>query len=541
MERGRDIAVSSSCVQTDGTSDRQICRLKAIWHLTQSSGNGKIIFNDEKNALDAFQLFKRLSYHCNYERLTDIPTLKVIYYLGENSGKAFVNFESSLQAQTAVTRMNNSPAISLVRAGFTATKSVLYQGIPREFDEIDVRNHFRHCQGVGNVQVLRGRRGQRFQRPPSAEDDIRLIFQSYPSFQPNTITFHDHIVNGKLEAYVEFLDSTDLKLAMDNLDGRAGLLGCGKVRLSERVRQKRGDGEKKKKRENEYIVRFQRLNRFFDRYDLIQILQENQLYDHVKNVIVFRQKPEDKRSASPYSDFSTIPLDEDFGLSRLRSMFADAHDAFHSVPDCQISSSLPNGTVTAFILFKDPTDIITAIQMFDSQHLELSHRMCKLRLIPSVSHEIFINAALTQAIPQKIEEAIERIRGKFKRVYIKSVPSKKAESAPTMKIFLDSDDIQQITMAKIEFDNLMKGVEYQFEKDAEKVSHLIRPHPYYIVLFPRRKFFSIVPVSQFYKKSRKKRAPIFGGIFSVLLYVSMVVIELVLKLQDVSIRTYKMH
>lgn len=482
VERGREIAASSSCVQTDGTSDRQICRLKAIWHLTESSGNGKIIFNDEKNALDTFQLFKRLSYHCNYERLTDIPTLKVIYYLGENSGKAFVNFESSLQAQSAVTRMNNSPAISLVRAGFTSTKSVLYQGIPREFDEIDVRNHFRHCQGVGNVQVLRGRRGQRFQRPAFAEDDIRSIFQSYPSFQPNTITFHEHIVNGKLEAYVEFLDITDLKLAIDNLDGRTGLLGCGKVRLSERVRQKRGDGEKKK-RENEYIVRFQRLNRFYDQYDLIKILQENQLYDHVKNVIVFRQKPEDKRFASPYADFSTIPTDEDFGLSRLRSMFADAHAAFHSVPDCQISSSLLNGTVTAFVLFKDPTDIITAIQMFDNHHLELSHRMCKLRLIPSVSHEIFINAALTQAIPQKIEEAIERIRGKFKRVYIKSTPSKKAESAPTMKIFLDSDDIQQITMAKIEFDNLMKGVEYQFENDAEKASHPIRLHPYCMVSF----------------------------------------------------------
>ena len=470
IERGREIGVSSSCLQTDAATDRQICRLKAIWHLTQSTGNGKIIFSDEKNALDAFQLFKQLNYQCHYERLTDTPTLKVIYYLAENTGKAFINFETVLQAQSAVTRMNDAPAITLARAGFSSTKSVLFQGIPKEFDEVDVRNHFRYCHGVGNVQVLRGRRGQRFQKPASAEEDLRSIFNSYPSFQPNTITFHENIINGKVEAYVEFLDMIDLKLAIDNLDGRMGLLGCGKVRLSERVRRRKNNGEKKK--ENEYIVRFQRLNRLYDRYDLITILQENQLYDHVKNVIVFRQKPDDKRSASIWLDSPAAPPEEDFGLSHLRSMFANVQELFHSMPDCQIASSQPNGTVTAFVLFRDPTDIMTAIQTFDNQQIELSNRMSKLRLIPSVSHEIFINAALTQAIPKKIEEAIERIRGRFRRVYIKATPSQKSEGVATMRIFLDSDDIQQITMAKIEFDNLTKGLEYQFENDAEKVSHL---------------------------------------------------------------------
>ncbi|CAF2178173.1 unnamed protein product [Rotaria magnacalcarata] len=37
-----------------------------------------------------------------------------------------------------------------------------------------------------------------------------------------------------------------------------------------------------------------------------------------------------------------------------------------------------------------------------------------------------------------------------------------------MKIFIDGDDIQHITAAKITFDTLMKGMEYRFEDDSEK-------------------------------------------------------------------------
>jgi hypothetical protein len=151
-------------------------------------------------------------------------------------------------------------------------------------------------------------------------------------------------------------------------------------------------------------------------------------------------------------------------------MFFNGKDLFHSLPDCQISSSTPDGIVTALVLFKDPVDVTTAIETYDNQEIELLLRITKLRLIPSISHEIFINAALTQAIPEKIQQAIQRIRENFKRVYIKAIPSNKTEKAATMKIFINGDDIQQVTMAKIEFDNLMKGMEYKFENDLEKVT-----------------------------------------------------------------------
>jgi hypothetical protein len=85
---------------------------------------------------------------------------------------------------------------------------------------------------------------------------------------------------------------------------------------------------------------------------------------------------------------------------------------------------------------------------------------------------------LTQVIPDKIEQAIQRMRERFKRVFIKAIPSKNTDKAASMKIIIDGDDIQQITMAKIEFDNLTKGLEYKFENDAEKVSHFISEEEY---------------------------------------------------------------
>jgi hypothetical protein len=467
IEQSREIVVNGSYLKTEATIGKQYCRLKAIWYLTQSTGNAMISFSQEKSALDACQSFKNLHYQCHYERSTNLPTLKVIYYLGVNNGKAFINFESSQQANSAVLRMNSPLSIKIARDKNNRGNSVLFQSCPRDFDEEDVCTYFQDCTGVVSVQVLRGRKNQRFEKPDSAEDDIRSIFISYKSFQNDTITFNPKITNGRLEAYVEFLDINDLKEAIEDMNGKTGLIGCGKVRLSERIQPKRNDTKKKK--EDEYVIKFHHLNASVDKYDLIQILKENQLYDNVKNVIVFRQKLDNNKFTIPGAGDSMLKKQE-ADLDILRSTFINRQDLFSSIPNCQISSSTPNGTVTALVLFNDPVDVLTAIQAYDDKKIQLFLGTSKLRLIPSMTHEIFINAALTKAIPEKIQQTIQRIRERFKRVYIKAVPSKKTDKAATMKIFIDGDDVREITMAKIEFDNLMKGIEYKFKDDLEKVS-----------------------------------------------------------------------
>ncbi|CAF3768452.1 unnamed protein product [Rotaria sp. Silwood1] len=459
IEQGREIAVSDSCLKTEATTGKQNCRLKAIWYLTQSTGSGRITFRQEKSALDIYELFKRLSLKCSYERSTDVPTMKVIYYLSENSGKAFINFGRLQQAQDAV-RLANNPLITLAQSTRNGTGSVLFQGFSKDFDEEDIRNSFQVCSGIIDVQVLRGRKGKIIRKPDSAADDIKSIFNRYKSFQRDTIIFDDKISNGKLVAFVEFLDITELKQAIEEMSGQTGIIGCGKVRLSERIQQKKD--ETKKKKEDEYVIKLQNLDRSWDKHDLIKILKENQLYDDVKNVTIFRQKLENNNSTTTETNFGR---EEEIGLIRLRSMFLSTKGLFRSVPDCQIPSCTPDGTVTALVLFNDPTDITTAIQTYDNQVIKLFKGSSKLRLIPSMAYEIFVNATLAKAIPYKIARATQYVREKCKRVYIKAVPSEKTAA---MKIFIDGDDIEQITIAKITFDTLMKGMEYKYEDDSDK-------------------------------------------------------------------------
>ncbi|UJR12418.1 hypothetical protein I4U23_016594 [Adineta vaga] len=469
IEQGREIAVSGSCLKTEATTGKQNCRLQAIWYLTPSTGNGKIIFSQERCALDAFEFFKRLNYQCRYERTSDIPTLKMIYYLARHTSKAFIRFQSPMQAQNAISRTSSPYATTLAHDKNSCQNSVLVQGFPDEFDEEDMRLIFRNCEGLVDVQVLRGGKGQRFTKPIHAEDDIRAIFNRYQSFQRQTISFNSKITNGRLEAYVEFLDINDLQQAINEMNGRTGLIGYSKVRLSERIQSKKNDLKKKKtKNDDEYAINFQHLQPSMDKYDLIKILKDNGLYDDVINVIVFRQKLDNKNTEQTRTSIINAN-EQETGLVALRSMFLSTKNLFRSIPDCQISSSTPDGTVTALILFDDPVDVTTAIQTYDGQNIQLFDGASKIHLIPSMAHEIFVNAALTKAIPEKIQFAIKHIRENFKKVRVKAVPSKNTEKAATMKIYIDGNDIQQITMAKIEFENLMKGIEYRFEQDPEKL------------------------------------------------------------------------
>ncbi|CAF2760986.1 unnamed protein product [Rotaria sp. Silwood2] len=464
IEQGREIVVTDSCVKNEATIDSQNCRLKAIWYLTQSTGNGRIIFEKEKSARDAYELFKRLRYQCRYEHLTNLPRLKVTYYLLKSNQKAFVNFQSFEDALNVRCRIHPPETFKIVQNRQNHGISLLLEGFSKDDDEEDIRSRFQDCTGFVGVQVLRGRKGQIFVRPASAEDDIKAMFNPYKSFQRDTISINPKIWNGKVEAFVEFLESTELKQAVEEMNGKKGIIGRGKVRLSE-PGQKRND-EVKTKKEDEYILHFQHLDLSFDKYDLIKILKENQLYDDVKNVIVYRQKFKNENSATAVTN--KVDSDVEVALVNLRSMFLSTAGLFRSIPDYRISSCAPDGTVTALILFNDPMDITTAIQTYDNQVIQLLKDSSKLRLLPPIAHQIFINAALRKAIPNKIQEAIQYVREKCKRIHVKVASLGKEDKTAAMKICIEGDDIQQITMAKIAFDTLMKGMEYRYKVDTEK-------------------------------------------------------------------------
>ena len=117
------------------------------------------------------------------------------------------------------------------------------------------------------------------------------------------------------------------------------------------------------KKEDEYGIKLQHLDKSLDKYDLTRILKVNRLYDDVKSVIVFRQKLENKELTTMSTDASK---EQELGLVALRSLFVRTKDLCRSESNFQISSATPNGTVTASILFNDPVDMATAIQTYNN-------------------------------------------------------------------------------------------------------------------------------------------------------------------------------
>ncbi|CAF3418160.1 unnamed protein product [Rotaria socialis] len=400
IEQGREIVVTDS----------------SIWYLTKSTGNGRIIFEKDNSARDAHKLFRRLGYECRYEHLTNLPKLKVTYYLLESNRKAFVNFQSSDDAQNVCGQIHRPETFKIIKNKQNHRASLLLEGFSKDDDDEDLRSRFEDCDGFVGVQVLRGRKEQIFARPASAEEDIKAMFNPYTSFQRDTISFNRKIFNGKVEAFVEFLESAELKQAVEEMNGKKDIIGRGKVRLSESVQQR--SDEIKTKKENEYVVYFQHLDLSLDKYDLIKILKENQLYDDVKNAVVYRQKMKNENSTAAMTN--KADSDVEFALASLRSMFLSTAGLFRSIPDYQISSHTPDGTVTALILFNDPIDVTTVIQTYDNQVIRLFKNSSKLHLLPPIAHEIFINVAVRKAIPNKIQEAIQYVREKF---YVKTVNS----------------------------------------------------------------------------------------------------------------------
>lgn len=467
LNHSQSIAATGSYLKTDAFIGKQTYRLKAIWYLTAGKGTAMIGFNQVQSAIDACQIFKRLNYQCHYERSTDLPTLKVVFYIAQSRRKAFVHFPTYDQAIEFVAKIGNPLEVRLAHNQFARPGSVLCQGFTCEFDEEDIRDHFREHSTIIDVQVLRGTPAQRFEKPDSADEELRQIFSRYKSFQSDSITFNSKIVNGRLEAYIEFLDRDDLQQAIADLNGQLGLIGNGKIRLSERILPRRESTKKTK--ENEYVIRFHSLDKTHDRYDLMKIIKDNQLHDHVKYVTVFRQKL-DRTNMSNEDVKEFYKEEQQTGLECLRQMFDEEKDLFNSTPDCQIVSCFPNGTVTAIVQFSDPVDVLTATQTFSNRRIEMFLVASKLRLIPTITHEIFINSALTKVMTDKIQQSIEFIREKFKRVFIRELTPKNTDKTTSnRKILIDSDDLEQVTMAKIQFDNLLKGFEYKFFDQPEKV------------------------------------------------------------------------
>ncbi|CAF3563464.1 unnamed protein product [Rotaria sordida] len=285
--------------------------------------------------------------------------------------------------------------------------------------------------------------------------------QEYPSFQRESVFIEPYQYDGRVVAYVQFTDEQEMRAAVDDINKIQPLIGAGILRLS--VQEQRQINLRKKTNENkqdEFRVKLYQLPSHIDERSLIRELNQYNINDSITYTIVFRKK----LSADYFLDRSKIMTEDNRkAFINLKSLFTSRH-LFLSEPNIEIRSPTEDGRAVAYIHFNDPRDIMTAINMCDSlDNSTMSNiGLNKLHFVPIIVHKIIVNQALAQAINNKIEQTMNTIQtsSNFTNIMVfKKIVTK--DDKANVLISIRGTNIQQLYKARILFDNLLKGLEFQ--------------------------------------------------------------------------------
>jgi RNA recognition motif-containing protein len=348
--------------------------------------------------------------------------------------------------------------------------AICIQNVPQNLDEDDLKDLFTGCT---NVALIQGPKGVTLPKPPGVEDDLRGLFNMYPSFQRESVIINPPQKSGHLEAYVEFLDEREMQMAITEMSGKSNLIGPGKLRLSTVKQQQAPKTFKNRKNETkkcDFVVKLFKLPPDVDEEVLIQDLNQHQLGDYITNVYVARKTLPPSSSINTSTDMAE---DNAINLIKLKSLFTD-RNRFRSAPDVNFMSATNDGRVSALILFNDPRDVTTAMQMYEAPDDPdlLKFGTFKLRFVPLLDHNIQLHSALARAIPNKIQQAIEKIKSdpEFSNLRLIQQGVNRNEQE-IIRISIRGTNILQIYKARTIFDELMKGQIFKFH------------HPSWVCLF----------------------------------------------------------
>jgi RNA recognition motif-containing protein len=339
--------------------------------------------------------------------------------------------------------------------------SIHVRNIPKQFDKDDLKEIFTGCI---DIQLLYNMIDDQLKIPDGIVDDICQIFSGYRSFKRQSIQIQPTINNGRVEAFVQLTDSQEVQLAIENMNGKTGFIGAGKIRLSI-YEQEQNAVEKKSSRndykDTEFTIHLSRLPPNVYEEVLDQVLNQHQLGDYVTNLSVFRKKLSLKKSSSVVAEADTSSI---MDRAILQSLVSSRKD-FHSEPDIQIFAATSDGRGSASIIFNDPRDVMTVMNMYGKQNNsdQLKLEEYTLHLIPNLDHTIELNASLARAIPHEIQQVIDKIKSDVTLSDITLCKKMIIKGDEEMScIVIKGIDIQQITRARIIFHNLMKGLQFKF-------------------------------------------------------------------------------
>ncbi|CAF3375729.1 unnamed protein product [Rotaria sp. Silwood1] len=298
--------------------------------------------------------------------------------------------------------------------------------------------------------------------PIGTEDTVYQLFDKYSSFQRESVFIEPYQHDGRVVAYVQFTDEQEMREAVDEINDRQTSVGAGLLRLSI-VQQQRQTNIRRKTNENkqdEFRVKLYQLPSHIDERLLIRELNQYNISNSITYATVFRKK----LPADYLLDRSgTMADDNKKTFIKLKSLFT-SRNLFLSEPGIEIRSPTEDGRAVAYIRFNDPRDIMTAINMCDSlDNFTMNNvGLNQLYFVPIIVHRIMVNQALAQVIDKKIEQTMNTIQTSHNftniSVFKKTVMR---DDNTNVLISIRGTNIQQLYKARILFDSLLKGLQFQ--------------------------------------------------------------------------------
>ncbi|UJR32555.1 hypothetical protein I4U23_020016 [Adineta vaga] len=451
------IHVRPSYIRTTVDTKKQSYTLKAQWFLTDSECSGRIVFSKLHTAQQAYHIFtRRHHFYCQFEISCANPTIRCTWPLTPHHGHAIVHFETVEQAQAAIEAQYEHPF--RIEQSRRSNTSLYLRNVPRNLDETNLKTIF---VDATQIAILRTRKNIIMTTPAGTDNIIRSLFDTYKSFQSQSIFVEPVLNGGQVVAYVQFTDEEEIRKVVNDINDMKFPLGSGILRANiQEQRPLNATTKRNELRKDEFRIKLSKLPSHVDEKYLTGLLDQHGISDSMTYIIVYRMKlPENY-----FSNRSRILEDENRkAVIKLKSLF-ESKNQLLSEPEIDIRSPTNDGRVVAYVRFHDPREIITANNICDSldkitiQQTELN----QLHFMPIVSHRIVLHETLAQAINKEIEQKITTIKedSNFASVDLFKKPIMIYDK-PHVLISIRGSNIQQLYKARILFDDLLKGLQFQ--------------------------------------------------------------------------------
>jgi RNA recognition motif-containing protein len=410
-------------------------------------------FTQKNFAEKALKLIQqKFNCQCRLQINSINPTIRCQWSIQGHNGQGIIDFNTNEQAEEYVKKRKiDSMNIQLNNKN---NSSIFIRNIPNEYDEDDLKSKFLNCK---NVKLLYNTKLNQLENFDDIKENIRRIFNQYQSFLADKITVQPQHSYGRVEVHVEFTDENQAKAVIQEMNGRTGYLGIGKLRLSliNSIQKK-----KNVQIADEYIVKFSKLSPDIIEEDILEELKRNHLADCLSFISIFRKKLS-KEQNSTSNNTENFQLQSE--LNKLRNLF-NSRTYFQSEPEVDIRPATEDGRVTALIIYNNPNDVTKAMNLYNDPIRKNLYQFnqYKLYLVPRNDHVIELNRSLVKAIPDKIEQAIDDIRNMNLlnvKIFKKEINTNQKKIT---RIHIQGSDNLEITKARVVFDRLMKGLEFRF-------------------------------------------------------------------------------